>query len=157
MRIVLDTNVLVSGLLSPFGPPGDVVRLVAAGHVRVCHDARIMDEYREVLSRPMFGIAAGRVESLLRQIAADGLLVAARPLTVPLPDPDDEAFLAVALAGDARCLVTGNLRHYPKPIRQRMPVLSPRDYLKLYREAGEPAGDARGNRDPSTRKGSSPS
>ncbi len=139
MRIVLDTNVLVSGLLSPFGPPGDIVRLIAAGEVRVCYDARIMDEYREVLSRPVFRIAAGRVESLLHQIAADGLLVAARPLAVPLPDPDDEAFLAVALAGSARCLVAGNLRHYPQPVRRGMPVLSPRDFLDLYREAGAPA------------------
>ena len=139
MRIVLDTNVLVSGLLSPFGPPGDIVRLIAAGEVRVCYDARIMDEYREVLSRPVFRIAPGRVESLLHQIAADGLLVAARPLAVPLPDPDDEAFLAVALAGSARCLVTGNLRHYPQPVRRGMPVLSPRDFLDLYREAGSPA------------------
>ena len=114
MRIVLDTNVLVSGLLSPFGPPGDIVRLIAAGEVRVCYDGRIMDEYREVLSRPAFRIAGDRVESLLHQIAADGLLVTAQPLAVRLPDPDDEAFLAVALAGGARCLATGNLGHYPE-------------------------------------------
>ena len=139
MRIVLDTNVLVSGLLSPFGPPGDIVRLVAAGALRTCYDARILDEYREVLSRPVFRIAGDRVESLPHQIAADGLLVTARPLAVRLPDPDDEVFLAVALAGDARCLVTGNLRHYPKPIRHRMPVVSPRDFLDLYREADSPA------------------
>ena len=140
MRIVLDTNVLVSGLLSPFGPPGDIVRLVAAGALCVCYDPRILDEYREVLSRPAFRIADDRVESLLHQVAADGLLVTAQPLAVRLPDPDDEVFLAVALAGDARCLVTGNLGHYPQPSRRRMPVVSPRDFLDLYREAGSPTG-----------------
>ena len=139
MRIVLDTNVLVSGLLSPFGPPGDIVRLLAAGAVRACYDARILDEYREVLSRPVLRIAEGRVESLLHQVAADGVLVTAQPLAIRLPDPDDEVFLAVALAGNARCLVTGNLRHYPKPIRKRMPVVSPRDFLDLYRESEPPA------------------
>ena len=92
MRIVVDTNVLVSGLLSPFGPPGDIVRLIAAGEVRACYDARIMDEYREVLSRPVFRIADDRMESLLRQIAADGLLVTAQPFAIRLPDPDDEVF-----------------------------------------------------------------
>ena len=135
MRIVLDTNVLVSGLLSPFGPPGDIVRLLAAGAVRACYDARILDEYLEVLSRPVFRIAEGRVESLLHQIAADGVLVTAQPLAIHLPDPDDEAFLAVALAGSARCLVTGNLRHYPKPLRRHMPVVPPRDFLDLYPES----------------------
>ncbi len=153
MRIVLDTNVLVSGLLSPFGPSGDIVRLLAAGAVRACYDARILDEYREVLSRPAFRIEDDRARSLLNQIAADGLLVTARPLAVPLPDPDDEVFLAVALAGNARCLVTGNLRHYPKPIRQRMTVVSPRNFLDLYRETGKLAGIVRGDPDLSTRKG----
>ena len=105
------------------------MRLIAAGEVRVCYDARIIDEYREVLSRPVFRIAAGRVESLLHQIAADGLLVAAQPLAVPLPDPDDEAFLAVALAG-ARPLPrdrqppalsgTGPTTH-ARPVSQRLP------------------------------------
>ena len=139
MRIVVDTNVLVSGLLSPFGPPGDIVRLLVAGAVRACYDARILDEYREVLSRPAFRIPDDRAESLLQQIVADGLLVTAPPLTVRLPDPDDEVFLAVALAGSARCLVTGNLRHYPEATRSGLPVVSPRGFLDLYPEAGPPA------------------
>ena len=41
MRLVVDTNVLVSGLLSPFGPPGVIVNLIAAGRVRLCYDTRI--------------------------------------------------------------------------------------------------------------------
>ena len=53
MNVVLDTNVLVSGLISPFGPPADIVRLLAAGAIRVCYDACIFGEYREVLSRIM--------------------------------------------------------------------------------------------------------
>ena len=114
------------------------MRLLAAGAIRACYDARILDEYREVLSRPVLRIAEGRVESLLHQVAADGVLVTAQPLAIHLPDPDDEVFLAVALAGHARCLVTGNLRHYPKPLRRHMPVVSPRDFLDLYREAASP-------------------
>ena len=55
MRIVLDTNVLVSGLLSPHRPPGEIVRLVSGGLVSLCLDARIVAEYRDVLARPRFG------------------------------------------------------------------------------------------------------
>ena len=134
MRIVLDTNVLVSGLLSPFGPPGEIVRLITTGTVRVCYDARILGEYRQVLQRPGFSFSQVQVETVLAQLEADGDLVTARPLPERLPDPDDEVFLAVALAGQAYCLVTGNLRHYPEPRRQGVQVLSPRAFLELYRK-----------------------
>ena len=140
MRIVLDTNVLVSGLITPFGPAGDIVRLLAVGTIRACYDARILGEYREVLSRPAFRIAAERIEALLDQIEADGMLVTARPLAARLPDPDDEMFLAVALSGNARCLVTGNLRHFPDESRHSLPVISPRRFLDLYGDVLTSAG-----------------
>ena len=141
MKIVLDTNVLVSGLLSPFGPPGAIVRLVTSATLRVCYDARILGEYRQVLLRPAFPFRQHQVESLLDQIEADGDLVAPIPLAEPLPDADDEVFLAVALAGHARYLVTGNLRHYPEDRQQGVRVITPRRFIDLYR-AGSPRGPA---------------
>ncbi len=54
MKIVLDTNVLVSGLLTPFGPTGEIVRMVSAGELILAIDARILSEYQEVLHRPKF-------------------------------------------------------------------------------------------------------
>lgn len=134
MNVVLDTNVVVSGLIAPFGPPADIVRLLAAGAIRVGYDARILGEYREVLSRPAFRIAAERVEALIDQVRAEGVLVTAHPLPRHLPDPDDDVFLAVALAAGATCLVTGNLRHFPEQRRQGLPVVSPRRFLDLYGE-----------------------
>lgn len=135
MRIVLDANVLVSALLSPFGPPGEILRLITAGTVRLCHDARILGEYRQVLLRPAFPFRPAQVESLLDQMEADGIPVTAPPLCESPPDPDDEAFLAVALASEAQFLVTGNLRHYPERCRQGVRVVSPRDFLETYRRA----------------------
>ena len=85
MRIVLDTNVLVSALLSPFGPPGEILALVTTGLLRVCHDARILGEYRQVLLRPVFPFRQVQVESLLSQIEADGNAVTAFPLSERLP------------------------------------------------------------------------
>lgn len=52
MRIVLDTNVLVAGLLSPFGPCGEIVRMVSSGEPALCFDARILSEVNDVLKRP---------------------------------------------------------------------------------------------------------
>ena len=136
MRIVLDTIVLLSGLLSPYGPPGSILRLITAGAVRICYDARILVEYRQVLLRPAFPFTEIQVDSLLDHLQADGDLVAALPLVERLPDPEDEIFLEVALSGDAQCLVTGNLKHYPVQNRHGVRVESPRAFLELFRTGG---------------------
>jgi len=133
MRLVLDTNVLVSGLLSPFGPPADIVRLVAVGAVSLCVDARILEEYRVVLARPRFGFDRARVAELLAQVDAEGVRGGPSPLRDRLPDPDDEPFLEVALATAAAALVTGNARHFPPARREGVRVVSPRVFMDEYR------------------------
>src|SRR5262249_34598463 len=133
MKIVLDTNVLVSGLLQPFGPSGQIVRLVASGDLVLCHDSRVLAEYQEVLLRAKFRFDRERVGSLLEQIRADGIPVSARPLAIRLPDPDDEPFLEIALAGEVQYLVTGNGKHYPAAACQGIVVLSPRSFVELFR------------------------
>jgi putative PIN family toxin of toxin-antitoxin system len=134
MRVVLDTNILVAGLLNPYGAPASIVRLVAAGTLGLCFDARILAEYRDVLSRPRFGFAVEHVESLLSQIEACGSLATATPLGRRLPDPDDEPFLEIALAGRADFLVTGNSGHFPANCVQGMKVVTPREFVEGYAE-----------------------
>ena len=137
MKIVLDTNVLVSGLLNSYHAPGEIVRMTSSGALLLCYDARILGEYREVLSRPKFKFDTTFVEPFLDYIQSEGLLVAAVPLKQPLPDPSDEMFLEVALAGNARCLVTGNLKDFPVSKRQGMAVVSPGEMITLYREGSK--------------------
>lgn len=134
VRIVLDTNVLVAGLLSPFGPPAEIVRMVSSGELDLCFDPRILTEYREVLIRPKFPFESVEVDALLDQIQVKGHLVFPKPLAELLPDPDDLAFLEVALAGRARCLITGNLKHYPAKACQGIWILSPREFIEFYRK-----------------------
>ena len=138
MRIVLDTNVLVSGLLSPFGPPADIVRLVAAGDVTLCVDARLLEEYRQVLARPRLGFDPGRVGEFLAQVDAEGVRGGPAPLRVRLPDHDDEPFLEVALATAADALVTGNAKHFPPARREGVRVVSPRVFMDEYRARERP-------------------
>ncbi|NTW29514.1 MAG: putative toxin-antitoxin system toxin component, PIN family [Coriobacteriia bacterium] len=133
MRIVLDTNVLVSGLLSPFGPPGEIVRMVSSGEITLCLDARILSEYEDVLARPKFGFDEDAVAALLDYIDYRGHATASSPLGQRLPDPADEPFLEVALACGAECLVTGNLIHFPPDARQGMNVVAPIEFLAGYR------------------------
>jgi len=140
LRVVLDTNVLVSGLLSPFGPPGEIVRLVASGAVTLCFDARILAEYEEVLARPRFGFDPDSVAALIDYLDFAGEMVAAGPLPVRLPDEDDEPFLEVAFACGADCLVTGNLAHFPEDTREGVTILSPAGFVEHYRLRAAPRG-----------------
>ncbi len=134
MKIVLDTNVLIAGLLSPFGPFGGIVRMVSSGELTLALDARILTEYKEVLARPKFRFDQDRVAAILDLIEHYGDIVAASPLKQPLPDPDDEPFLEVARAASVATLITGNHEHFPTESCQGMTVLSPSDFLVFYRQ-----------------------
>lgn len=140
MKVVVDTNILVSGLMSPFGAAGEVVRLLLSGALVPCLDTRILLEYREVLARPEFRIGKDEREALFSYLEATGERVSAAPLGRSLPDPDDEAFLATALAGGAACIVTYNVRHYPADCRGPIRVLTPREFLAFFRKG--PSGGA---------------
>lgn len=133
MNVVIDTNVLVSGLLSPFGPPGEIVRMVSSGALSLCLDSRILSEYSQVLKRPKFQFRAEEVDALLEQIQSRGSIVGSEPLTRRLADPHDEAFLEAAVAGNVEMLVTGNLKHFPGSFN-RVKIVSPAVFLENYRK-----------------------
>ena len=112
-KVVIDTNVLVSALLSPFGAPGRVLDMALTGGIIVCYDARILAEYNDVLARPKFGFNKRDVKSLVDFIYSTGVSVIPTPLNVELPDEDDRVFLEVAKHCNAY-LITGNMRHFPE-------------------------------------------
>lgn len=144
MKIVLNTNVLVSGLLTPFGPGGEIVRMISAGKLVLCLDARILLEYQEVLYRPKFQFDKEHINTLLDFIKQYGQFVSTVPLKDRLSDPDDEPFLEASIAVKARCLITGNLAHFPHSSRQGIKILSPSEFLDFYRsqiEDTEPSGE----------------
>ena len=123
---VLDTNVLVSGLLSPSAPPGRLIDVLLGRRLRLALDDRVEGEYREVLARSRFGIEQVRREAFLAilQFQDHGI---ATPWPHPSPrDEDDVIFLEVALQTQARTVVTGNLKHFPAGCRGPVTVLSPR-------------------------------
>jgi len=135
MRVVIDTNVMVSGVLNPHGPPGRIIDALLSETITVLHDDRILAEYREVLFRPAFGFARSDVETLLEFVESAGEHISAGPLSLVLPDPHDLPFLEVAISGRADALITGNGKHFkPRRGHHRMPILAPADFLRRLRE-----------------------
>ena len=139
-RWVFDTNVIVAGHLSPHGPLARLLGEVYAWRLRLAYDARMAAEYRDVLLRPKFGLPAASVRSFLR-VLEDQDLVTGLPWNGELPDPDDRMFLEVAAATDEKCLVTGNLRHFPASSRGSVRVLTPAEAWEAHCQWATP--DAR--------------
>lgn len=130
MKAVLDTNVLVSGMINPAGAPGRIVDLVRAGSLQLVADDRVLAECAEVLSRPVLKacFTATDMEAILAFLYQGSEMVLPTILVAGLPDPDDAAFLEVALSAGVP-LVTGNKRHFPADHRHGCLVLSPAEFL----------------------------
>ena len=134
MIIVLDTNVLVSGILKPYSKAATILRLVADGAIRLAHDLRLLSEYRDVLNRSKFNFPIEKLEGFLEQVEQEGFLVSVRPFKFHLPDPDDEPFIEVALSGGFKALVTGNKRHFPRKEYDGVKILFPAEFLEVLKE-----------------------
>lgn len=135
MKIVLDTNVLVSGMLNPGGTPGRILDLVSTAHVTVLFDDRILAEYRDVLARPKLRLPATFAALIIEGIERNGVLVPAPPLDIALPDPQDVPFVEVAEAGGAAAIVTGNGRHFlPITGALSVEVLTPAEFFVLWQQ-----------------------
>ena len=131
MLIVLDTNVLVSGLLNSFGLPARVVDQVTLNMVHVAYDDRIIAEYLEILSRPAFGFSEKNVRDLVEHIKLSGIHIVAKPLRLTEnPDPGDLPFAEVAITARVDAVVTGNLSHFQYLEMHGVSVLSPSEFME---------------------------
>jgi putative PIN family toxin of toxin-antitoxin system len=131
IRAVFDTNVVVSGFLSPSGPPGRIVDWLRAGSVVAVVDERVFAEYAEVLVRPTFGLRPADVDDVLAAIRSRAIWVDVGPgEMVNLPDPDDAAFAECALV-ERVPLVTGNLRHFPKRACRGLRIMTPAEFVRF--------------------------
>ena len=128
---VIDTNVLVSALLSSKDDTATVQVLgkVITGEIIPVYSNVITKEYREVLSRKEFGFSGELIEYLMSAIEKYGILLDPSPSGITLPDMKDVPFYEVVLEkrDDNAYLVTGNIKHFPKePF-----VVTPRELLDI--------------------------
>jgi putative PIN family toxin of toxin-antitoxin system len=134
MRVVLDTNVLVSGIKTEQGASAAVLNHALSGAVQWCVTDLILSEYREVLSRPKFKFSKlelDRVFKALKLLQEIGIVIAVQPdftLEVSPHEPDNR-FLECADAAAADYLITGNKRHFPASWK-RTKIVNARDFLE---------------------------
>lgn len=131
MKIVLDTNVIVSAFLSPHSKPAKILRLVIQNEIKIIVNEAILSEYHEVLTRPVFKLNTNNVLTILKLLRAKGLKAPALAKSIQLPDSSDEPFVEAAIACHADALVTGNLKHFPKEKCHGLNILLPAEFLKV--------------------------
>jgi putative PIN family toxin of toxin-antitoxin system len=113
IRAVIDTNVLVSGLLRSSGNEALIILAVHQGVLRPCFTAAILDEYAAVLARPKFSFPAEEIEALIAMLRNNGELFEPENTVATSPDPADTKFLQCAQAAQAEFIITGNKRDFP--------------------------------------------
>jgi len=130
LRLVIDTNVLVSAAIKPAGLQRTVLLLAVTKPARLYVSRAILEECREVLGRPELRIRKGARQQLLQLIKNHSFtMVPARRLDVAA-DPDDNIFLECADAAHADYLITGNLKHFPRFWKETK-IITPREFISL--------------------------
>jgi uncharacterized protein len=114
IRVVLDTNILVSALLQPQGLPARILLMtLAEPATHLCVSGDIHAEYEEVIRRPKFKRSEAVIEQALRAIRQNGFWVKPSEKVLAAFDANDNIFLECAQAARAHFLVTGNLKDFP--------------------------------------------
>ena len=127
MRLVLDTNVVISAFINPSGKPSQIVNLILSRNAELCYNSNILNEYEGVMLRPKFSnkIDSGHVHRFINLLRSIGISYDPFPGNIKLQDESDQIFYDTA-KGSGSLLISGNIRHYPKESF----ILLPADFLK---------------------------
>ncbi len=130
LRLVIDTNVLVSAALKPESLQRTVLLLALTKPARLYVSDPIFKEYAEVLSRPELRIRKGARQQLLQLIKNHSYLVAPLRRLAVTADPDDNMFIECADQAGADYLITGNQKHFPT-FWKKTKVITSREFVAM--------------------------
>jgi putative PIN family toxin of toxin-antitoxin system len=135
LRLVIDTNVVVSAFINPYGKPSQIIKMILGRKAELYYNSTILSEYESVMNRPKFSgkMDSGNVHRFINLLKSIG--ISFNPLpdntklhnTEKIPDESDRIFYDTA-KGSGSILISGNLKHFPKePF-----IMPPADFLKQF-------------------------
>jgi len=131
IKAVIDTNILVSALLSPGGKPSQVMQMVFDGRIFPVVSKAVLEEYQGVLSRKKFGFSAADLNAFLFFMGKDVFeCVDSSGFHDNVPE-DDIIFIAAAVSGGADFIITGNIKHFPGEKYGNTKVVTPAEFLEI--------------------------
>jgi putative PIN family toxin of toxin-antitoxin system len=139
MRVVVDTNVLVSALILPQGRVGPVLLRLRQGDYTILYNQSLLEELVDVLNRPRirhkYGLTEEDIQTLLGLILLRGEAVMPEQRITACRDPRDDKFLEVAVAGEADLIVSGDQDLLVLHPFGAIPILSPAEFLEILVDA----------------------
>ena len=137
MRVVVDTGILVSGLIHPQGAPGEVLRTLRDGRFIPIYTTPMVVEIIDVLGRPFFRekyrIYPGDATTLVNLLRLRGELVVPQAAMNACRDPKDNKFLEAAIAGNADVIVSGDKDLLVLNSFEGISILRPAEFLAKLR------------------------
>ena len=136
LRVVIDTNVIVSGILSRKGPPADILNAWRERRFLLLISPAIVAEVRAVLRYPRirkkYPLSDREIDQLISLFEHDALLLpgGADVAGSVTADPKDEIFLACALDGGADTIVSGDHHLLDLKVYQEIPIITPSQFLE---------------------------
>jgi uncharacterized protein len=128
MRVVVDTNVIVSALMNVNGTPAKILSLILNGNIKILYDNRIIFEYFDVLSRKEFGFHNEIINDMFNFLKHDGEFINSEYIKTKFSDEADKKFYEVYKTGKAKYLITGNKKHFPK----ENTIILPIDFMQIF-------------------------
>ena len=127
MKAVVETSVIVSALINSNGSPAKILSMILNGNIKILYDNRIIFEYIDVLSRKEFGFSK---EIIIDCFKCDGEFINAEYIKTKFSDETEKKFYEVYKSGEAKYLITENIKHFPK----KDTILLPKDFLQVYKK-----------------------
>lgn len=137
LRVVLDTNVIVSGLLHRKGAPAAVLDGATSKRFRCFISESLLDEYSDVLNRGYLRLDQHRAERFIKAFQVVAAFVVPRKKVAVTKDPKDDRVMECAIAAGADFIVTGNIRDFPSQFHG-VRVVTPRDFLFVLGSSPDP-------------------
>jgi len=131
IKLVVDTNIVVSALICPQSTPTLILSLILQKHCAICLTDDIFTEYQEVLARDKFkALDKAEVKEILSVLKKQALWVVPKPLKDDIiVDIEDKFFLECALAAKADFIITGNKKHFPFEKFKTSKIATPREFI----------------------------
>ncbi|MDR2965178.1 MAG: putative toxin-antitoxin system toxin component, PIN family [Treponema sp.] len=128
MKIVIDTNVIVSALLNSSSTPGEIFLKVFNKKLFISYDNRILVEYIDVLNRDKFKINKDLVKIIIEFIKKEWVFILAESVKIDFSDKSDKKFYEVYKSTGTQYFITGNIKHFPK----EKEIVTPKEFLNKF-------------------------
>ena len=130
INIVLDTNIIISAVISAEGNPAKIIKMVSADeNMQIYYSLAIFAEYKRVLAYERLNFSEEKRVRAINLIEKYGISIQPEISRIPLPDESDRIFYDTAKTVNAY-LITGNLQHYPEEPH----IMPPARFVEIFRK-----------------------